>query len=425
MSEPNIPRQTYPIAKVLNLSKLQWLLDFTSVSLEEMTEVTLLERFKSLVQKELDIDRILVYFQNDEGEWELLLNEGCARADVEALDVERDLLCFHRNTIVTSRVSGPFKDIDVIIPVLEREKAKAYLLLGDSLGQKIGISPVIKHMEYLQLLAQISYTSIQTYHMIDRRVRAEELRNQVQMAARYQKVLVPAPERMPRMPGLEVKAFYKPIFEMGGDSYDVVQLSESTVGIFIADVSGKGVPAAFVMSYFNAHFRARVNESISLDALVEVLNSCVLESSDDGRFVTAFIARYNTETGLLEYVNAGQNHPFLKYNDTGRVIELGPTTMLLGFEARLPRVSVKRIFIEEDTTLLCYTDGVVEYDGKNGQVETSDALLRKVLARHASPNEIVEEVSSLLDEEIHSGMRSVFDDMTLLSLRFQHKKEVE
>ncbi len=403
------------------MSKLQWLLDFTSITLEDMTEVTLLERLRTLVQKELDIDRMLVFVQDDDGSWDLLLNEGCEQAVVEELDVERDLSRFRRNTIVTSRETGPFKDIDVVIPVLERAKAKAYLLLGDSLGEKIGISPIIKHMEYLQLLAQISYTSIQTYKMIDRRVREKELRSQVEMAARYQKVLVPPPERLPRLAGLEVATFYKPIFEMGGDSYDVVRLSDSSVGIFIADVSGKGVAAAFVMSYFNASFRARITETIPLDTLARELNQSVIDCSEDGRFVTAFIARYNTCTGVLEYVNAAQNPPYIRAQRDSRVSALLPTTMLLGFVEELPDIAVARVQVAEPTTLLCYTDGLVEYNGGDGRIVTSGELLEEAVLRNASPGAIVDAVSAKLEEEIAAGQRGVFDDMTMVALRFTPK----
>ena len=108
-------------------------------------------------------------------------------------------------------------------------------------------------------------------------------------------------------------AFYRPHFEVGGDYYDVVKMGKDQFGFCIADVSGKGISAALLMSNFQASLRALFTKEISLYQLIEKLNERVFDTAKGEKFITLFIARYNVVTRTLEYVNAGHNPPIF-YN---------------------------------------------------------------------------------------------------------------
>lgn len=121
---------------------------------------------------------------------------------------------------------------------------------------------------------------------------------------------------MPKNEKIWITAFYHPHFDVGGDYYDVINLSENEVGFCIADVSGKGISAALLMSNFQANLRALFTSGIDLQLLVVKLNDCVMKSANGEKFITLFVAKYSQTAKELEYINAGHNHPILYETDS-------------------------------------------------------------------------------------------------------------
>ncbi|NJK96919.1 MAG: serine/threonine-protein phosphatase [Bacteroidales bacterium] len=160
-------------------------------------------------------------------------------------------------------------------------------------------------------------------------------------------------------------------FEVGGDYYDVIKLDEEEVGFCIADVSGKGISAALLMSNFQATFRALFTKNVPLKFLIERLNERVLSNAKGEKFITFFIGRYNNKTRELEYINAGHNPPLLYLIQSEQLTFLRSGCVGLGMLDDIPYVVKGTLQITEPVKILCYTDGLVELlEGDNVNVGT-------------------------------------------------------
>jgi len=172
------------------------------------------------------------------------------------------------------------------------------------------VSPVIKHLHFVQTLSNIIVVAIENIRLFNESLRQEALKKELELASKMQSMLIPRKETLPRNEKLHLTAFYHPHFDVGGDYYDCIILNKDEVGFCIADVSGKGISAALLMSNFQANLRALFTHEISLPALVERLNERVISSANGEKFITLFIAKFNYRTNDLVYINAGHNAPY-------------------------------------------------------------------------------------------------------------------
>ena len=182
------------------------------------------------------------------------------------------------------------------------------------------MSPVLKHLNFIQTISSIIIVAIENIRLFNESLRREALKKELELAARIQKVLIPDNSHMPKNPRLVVNGFYYPHFEVGGDYYDCIKLSDTKTGFCIADVSGKGISAAMLMSNFQASLRALFTDDVYLETLIHKLNSIVTVNAAGEKFITFFVARYDHETGVLEYINAAHNPPVL-YNTVSREVK--------------------------------------------------------------------------------------------------------
>ncbi|PIE84358.1 MAG: hypothetical protein CSA07_02325 [Bacteroidia bacterium] len=403
--------------------KLRALLDFSSINYGDFTPKVLMERFSHILNEDLLIDNVLFYFKGEDRDWELLLNTQDGGLGGGALSPQQvvpvlDGLGYRKPTIVSSLDIDLFRGFDVIIPIFQDSEARAYVLLGDNSETTRGVSPVVKHLKFAETLASICYLSLSNFQQVVKRIRQQDLQHQMEMAGKLQRVLVVSPKHLPRMPGVEYGMFYRPYFEIGGDSLDVRRLSDTMIGFCVADVSGKGIPAALMMSSFNAHFRARMTVEVSMEHLVKVLNDLVMELADGSdTFITAFIARFDTRSGVLEYVNAGQNPPALRSEVSGSLEYLGSNQVGLGMVEELPYFEARRLRIQEPSMLVCYTDGLVESRCGSADIY-STSLVEEALARYSHPAQLVDGIAQMVRDQEGSGTREVFDDVSILALHF-------
>ena len=187
----------------------------------------------------------------------------------------------------------------------------------------------------------------------------------------------------------------------------------------MADVSGKGIPAAFLMSNFQAYLRALIKR-IPLFYLIQRLNRKVMESAKGQKFITMFIAQYDLNTRVLNYINAGHNPPLLLTRNEDGVIQselLKTGCTGLGMFEDLPKVDEGSISIPENATLLCYTDGVVELENEKGEEFGLDALIKLVADNgNLSMDDLIEMIKTAL--KTYKGNRPYIDDIALLAAKF-------
>jgi len=382
-----------------------------AISAELKTE-ELIDRFKRILNDDLGIDRILLY-KIEEGKWQLLLNSNCPERVVENINVERDLLHFNEITFVGVSENPILLELDVIIPVIQNNQPVGYVLIGDTNEYEKGVSATIRHLNFVQTLSIIIFVAIENLRLFHKSLEQEAMRKELELASRMQSMLIPSPADMPKFNGVSIGSYYNPHFEVGGDYYDVIALSPNDLGFCIADVSGKGISAALLMSNFQANLRALFSKDISLSALVEKLNERVMATAKGEKFITMVIGRYNNQTRKLEYVNAGHNPPFMFVRNSSKIIQLSSGCVGLGMIDDIPIINQGVLNIDEPSTLLCYTDGLVEtIDGDKVVYNT------RILEKNFSRNHSVQQIINTIAQERESDA-DVFDDISILGFDFE------
>ncbi len=207
------------------------------------------------------------------------------------------LLGFDDITYVSADMG--FEGVDIIVPVFNNNLHLAFLFIGDIEEEGEGMSPVLKHLNFIQTMSSIIIVAIENIRLHKESLRQEAMKKEMELAARMQKMLIPDNRHMPQNPNIIVSGFYYPHYEVGGDYYDCIKLSDTRTGFCIADVSGKGISAAILMSNFQASLRALLTSDIDLERLIHKLNSIVVANAAGEKFITFFVARYDTRKKSL------------------------------------------------------------------------------------------------------------------------------
>jgi serine phosphatase RsbU (regulator of sigma subunit) len=222
------------------------------------------------------------------------------------------------------------------------------------------------------------------------------------------------PQEVPELEGWQISPYYQPAREVGGDFYDFHLLSGDRLGLVVGDATGKGVPAALVMSTTCGMLRAvsQTLDSSSPGEVLEQVNEALVPSIPTNMFVTCFYAILEPKRGSLTYANAGHDVPYLHRN--GAAEELKARGMPLGL---MPGMGYEedQIVLEEGEAALFYSDGLVEAHDPEGEM-FGFPRLRELIAEYAE-KELLEEA---LLEELYSFVGEGWkqeDDITLLTLR--------
>lgn len=404
-------------SKRLKLStfKLNALLSMAQAISSEMKTDDLIARFRTILNDDLEIDRVLFYKR--EKEWELLLKTNCPDSVVAQIDVERDLIQYTDITFVSTSDNRVLQEFDIIIPVIQNNIQLAYILIADTKEFAKGVSATIKHLNFVQTLSIIIFVAIENLRLFHKTIEQEAMRKELELASKMQSLLIPNPNSLRQSPKLKIHSYYRPHFEVGGDFYDVIQLNPNEVGFCIADVSGKGISAALLMSNFQANLRALFTSEISLRGLVDKLNERVMGTAKGERFITIFIGRFNESNGLLEYVNAGHNPPLLFNAKTEETQMLKEGCVGLGMLDDIPHINVGSLYITRHSKLLCYTDGLVEFN-KDDKVEFDTKSIEHSISNSRS---LKENISQLIEERFGADGNKdsgIFDDISILGFEF-------
>ena len=223
------------------------------------------------------------------------------------------------------------------------------------------------------------------------------------------------PETVPKIEGFELAALNMPALEVGGDFYDFIPISEDKWGLVIADVSGKGVPAALFMALSRTMIRAHAVGNPTAAEVIQRANDLISEDSRLSMFVTLFYAVLDFKKQTLKYVNAGHNPPLLFEGEGTDVVMLGAKGIALGV---IPDITLeeKEIPLGKEALVVFYTDGVIEaINGKEEQF--GEGRLIKLIEENSKlpAQEIVNKIQ--LDVAAFAGEQPQFDDLTLIVLK--------
>lgn len=225
------------------------------------------------------------------------------------------------------------------------------------------------------------------------------------------------PQRMPSHPSYSGRAIMRPARELGGDFYDFFIIGEDEIGLVIADVSGKGVPAAFFMAIARTVLQSSARERRSAGECLAETNTILCDQNPLEMFVTVFYGILNLRTGVLSYANGGHNPPVVVRED-GEVVELPQTGgMAMGIMAGLTYQQGEARLHAGDTLFL-YTDGISEAMDEQGREFTVERLLASLSESHQQSLDIV---VSRVTEAVSNfvGKAPQHDDMTYLVVRYK------
>lgn len=246
----------------------------------------------------------------------------------------------------------------------------------------------------------------------------ERIGAELDVATRIQASMLPCIfPAFPERDEFEVYATMNPAKEVGGDFYDFFMVDEDNLAVVVADVSGKGIPAALFMVIGKTLIKDHTTSGKDLGEVFTEVNQLLCESNSEELFITAFVGVLNLKTGQFRYVNAGHEIPFIaRENKTFKPYKIPAAFVLAGME----KIQYKsgEIQLKPGDTLFQYTDGVTEAANKDNQLFGMDRL-EKTLAKFAgqTPTQILQGVKADLDKFV--GDAPQFDDITMLCLQYR------
>ena len=276
-----------------------------------------------------------------------------------------------------------------------------------------------RRLEILNGVAQQVALAMQNDLFQRETVTRERLEMEVQLARQIQQAFVP--ECLPELPGWDIAARWRTARQVGGDFYDVIELPDQRLGLFIADVADKGMPAALFMALTRTLMRSAVLQTDSPAAVLQQVNDLLYPDCEQGMFVTAVYGVLDLKTGHFTYANAGHNPP-LYVNFPPPLAGEGPgverltrTGIALGVVEHAP-MTERSIDLQPGQTLLFYTDGVTEAFSPAGEIYEEERLVRVL---KESAGETAETLINKIDDSvcIFIADAPVSDDITLLAVR--------
>jgi sigma-B regulation protein RsbU (phosphoserine phosphatase) len=235
------------------------------------------------------------------------------------------------------------------------------------------------------------------------------------------------PSELPNIDGWKIAAYFKAAREVAGDFYDSFLLPDGNLVCVIGDVCGKGVGAALFMTLFRSLIRATATSDLScsgknmkslapaerLHHVISFTNQYITETHEDAKFATVFIGLFDIKSGILTYINCG-NEPPLLLSMGGKVTALPPTGPVVGV---MPEAvfSVKEIAMEKNDLLLVYTDGIPDALNKDGISFSNERLMKFLCEKKSSHEALLKNIVGQMDQFI--GETDQFDDITIMVIR--------
>lgn len=268
------------------------------------------------------------------------------------------------------------------------------------------------HLELLTAFAAQAAVAVERARTARDRIESRRLEKELAIARDIQRSFLPA--TAPRIPGFDLAGTSISHDQVGGDYYDFIAVSETRLGLAIADVSGKGIPAALLMAGFRMSLLAEIRNEFAIRAVMRKVNKLLYESTERGRFVTAFYGVLDWRNGVLIFSNAGHNPPLLLRAD-GTTEELSEGGVALGV-LEDTTYEERPLAVGYGDVVVLYTDGVSEAENESGDQFGPERIESIVRAHpeHGARELTQDIVAAVLD---WAGERGLGDDLTLLVMR--------
>ena len=261
----------------------------------------------------------------------------------------------------------------------------------------------------------MSVMSKRLRRLVDEEVKHQRMEEELKIGRQIQESLLP--DACPSFPGWELAAFYRAARHVGGDLYDFIVDPEEPgrMQLVIADVTGKGVPAALFMASYRMTFRTIALEGHGPAETLRRANRLITLDSRPPLFLTAFIATLDSQNTRLSFANAGHEKPLWYHHDSGEIEPLISRGMLLGAFDEIP-VEEKEISVAPGDLLVFFTDGVTEARNAGGDFFGDEGLLAALTSRRwQGANQLLQVIVKAVDD--FAGDIPAADDLTLVVVK--------
>ncbi|MGE0590207.1 MAG: SpoIIE family protein phosphatase [Cyclobacteriaceae bacterium] len=389
--------------------ELNALLEITQAINNNVPEESLYKIFNFTLRSNLQINKLALFVLDEI--WNCKVNFGTKKSFLK-MRLEDHFKMIKRVHLMSEFEKCDFHEFDIVIPVAHKENTLALVFVGGTENNQSSHDRD-EGIKFIQALSNIIIVAIENKKLARRQLEQEAFRKELEIASDVQQFLFP--EKLPNTDRLKIEASYLPHDLVGGDYYDYIPINKNQFLICVADVSGKGVPAALMMSNFQASLRTLLRQTPNLKEILEALNYQVLENTKGEKFITFFGAIYDINLKTMLYLNAGHNPPILYTKKNGiQLLEEGST--VVGAMHPLPFINEGFITGLDEFLLFAYTDGLTETTNENDDEFGQEALVDYLTKNHNKDLKMIhQDIIVALDG--FKGKNGYKDDITMLTCR--------
>jgi sigma-B regulation protein RsbU (phosphoserine phosphatase) len=303
-----------------------------------------------------------------------------------------------------------YSGIEVVVPMRLQDETRGIIALGEKVNKQAYSQ---EDMDFLYTLGNQAMISIENARLFKETLEKQKLEEELATARNIQQQLIP--KSFPKIEGFEIAGINIPSKHVGGDYFDIIKIGETKYGVAIADVSGKGIPAALIMSNLQASLRALAQQvNTSICDIISRINNIIHENTESDKFITFFYGILDVSTGEFTYSNAGHNPPYLIKSDNSITL-LTEGGVLLGImkEVKYKEATIR---LEHGDRVVMYTDGVTEAINKKEE-EFGEKRLEEIIKtnQNLSPLELIEKIKMAV-KQFSEGLAQS-DDITIMAIR--------
>ncbi|HMU44165.1 MAG TPA: SpoIIE family protein phosphatase [Ignavibacteriaceae bacterium] len=299
--------------------------------------------------------------------------------------------------------------VELAVPMQVQGKTKGMILLGKRINNQ---AYSVDDIEFIYSIGSLAIISLENRKLFKQALEKQKMEEELEIAREIQQNLLPA--QIPDLINFEISAVNISSKQVGGDYYDIIKLDDTRCCIAIADVSGKGFPAALLMANMQAFLQVVCRQDYPLDQATQIINDLVTENTSDGKFITFFWGLLDDKGKKISYVNAGHNPPLLIRKNEIKKLEAGG--MILGVMKTIMPYNTETIELQKNDVLVLFTDGISEAMNAKGE-EFSDLKLEEYVKEisHLSSVEILDKIKTEVQTFTKGAVQS--DDITLMIIK--------
>jgi phosphoserine phosphatase RsbU/P len=373
----------------------------------------LFRMYKEFLNWELGVQQIALFLPTSsengvDKKWQYFGSNGVSD-ESQPVFLTEELAIFNDVTRLEKGLNPFFDPFDQVIPVKHKENPIAYSFIGGMPND----ADVTGKIQLITTLTNVIAVAFENKRLFKRQLEQERLNHEMSLAGDMQQKLVP--EKRLQTKYFEVSSIYKPHLGIGGDFFDCIRYYKNRHVFCVADVSGKGLAAALVMSNFQASLQILIRKATTVESFIHELNEAIVRITETEKYITFFIAEYDCDTRRLRYINAGHIPPVLIRQGKVELLKKGCT--ILGYMRKLPKLEIGEMYLEDETLLVMFTDGITDIKNPNGTYFDDSILWDFAIANADLPTT---EFNHALMRQVEQfkGSEDYPDDITVLSCKF-------